>query len=41
MNTLVFDIETVPDTAYGRRLYGLGEASERAVAELMFSQRRA
>ena len=41
MNTLVFDIETVPDTAYGRRLYGLGEASDRAVAELMFSQRRA
>jgi 3'-5' exonuclease len=41
MNTLVFDIETVPDTAYGRRLYGLGEASDKAVAELMFSQRRA
>ena len=25
MNTLVFDIETVPDVALGRRLYGLGD----------------
>jgi 3'-5' exonuclease len=41
MNTLVFDIETVPDTAYGRRLYGLAEASDKDVAELMFTQRRA
>src|ERR1022692_4195437 len=41
MNTLVFDIETVPDTAYGRRLYGLAEASDEDVAEVMFTQRRA
>jgi 3'-5' exonuclease len=41
MNTLVFDIETVPDTAYGRRLYGLAEASDKDVAEVMFAQRRA
>ena len=41
MNTLVFDIETVPDTAYGRRLYGLPDATDKAVAEVMFAQRRA
>jgi 3'-5' exonuclease len=41
MNTLVFDIETVPDAAYGRRLYGLKEASDKDVAEVMFTQRRA
>ena len=41
MNTLVFDIETVPDTAYGRRLYGLPDATDAEVAEVMFMKRRA
>lgn len=40
MNTLVFDIETVPDTAFGRRLYGLDGLSEPQVAEVMFAKRR-
>ncbi len=38
---LVFDIETVPDTAGIRRLYGLGQdVSDKDVAELAFYQRR-
>ena len=41
MNTLVFDIETVPDTAYGRRLHGLPDATDDEVAEVMFAKRRA
>ena len=41
MNTLVFDIETVPDTSYGRRLYGLPDATDAEVAEVMFLKRRA
>jgi predicted PolB exonuclease-like 3'-5' exonuclease len=40
MNTLVFDIETVPDTALGRRLHGLGDLSDEHVAEVMFTKRR-
>ena len=40
MNTLVFDIETVPDTGLGRRLYGLRELSEEHVAQIMFTKRR-
>ena len=40
MNTLVFDIETVPDTNLGRRLYGLHDLSDAHVAEVMFSRRR-
>ncbi len=40
MNTLVFDIETVPDTALGRRLYGLEGLSDEQVGEIMFSKRR-
>jgi predicted PolB exonuclease-like 3'-5' exonuclease len=40
MNILVFDIETVPDTALGRRLYGLHDLSDEQVAEVMFTKRR-
>ncbi len=40
MNTLVFDIETVPDTDLGRRLYGLRELSDEQVARIMFAKRR-
>jgi len=40
MNTLVFDIETVPDTALGRRLYGLKNLSDEQVAQIMFTRRR-
>ncbi len=40
MNTLVFDIETVPDTAFGRRLYGLHDLTEAQVAEVMVTKRR-
>ncbi|MGA2776563.1 MAG: 3'-5' exonuclease [Steroidobacteraceae bacterium] len=40
MNTLVFDIETVPDTALGRRLYDLHDVSDEQVGEIMFAKRR-
>ncbi|GAC1301104.1 MAG: 3'-5' exonuclease [Steroidobacteraceae bacterium] len=40
MNTLVFDIETVPDTDLGRRLYGVAGLSDEDVGKIMFSQRR-
>ncbi|MBS0367260.1 MAG: 3'-5' exonuclease [Proteobacteria bacterium] len=40
MNTLVFDIETVPDVAFGRRLYGLEGLSDDEVAKAMFTLRR-
>jgi predicted PolB exonuclease-like 3'-5' exonuclease len=40
MNTLVFDIETVPDTELGRRLYGLQDLSDEQVAQIMFTKRR-
>jgi predicted PolB exonuclease-like 3'-5' exonuclease len=40
MNTLVFDIETVPDTDLGRRLYGLEGLSDAQVAQIMFTKRR-
>jgi 3'-5' exonuclease len=40
MNTLVFDIETVPDTDLGRRLYDLKELSDEQVAQIMFTKRR-
>lgn len=41
MNTLIFDIETVPDVALGRQLYGLQGLDEAAVAKAMFARRRA
>ena len=40
MNTLVFDIETVPDVALGRRLYGLDGLADEQVAKAMFALRR-
>ncbi len=40
MNTLVFDIETVPDVELGRRLYDLGDLSDADVATVMFTKQR-
>jgi len=40
VNTLIFDIETVPDTDLGRRLYGLRDLSDEQVATVMFGKRR-
>jgi len=40
MNTLVFDIETVPDVALGRRLHGLAGLADEQVAKAMFALRR-
>ena len=41
MNILVFDIETVPDVDFGRRLYTLEGLDDAAVAKAMFAQQRA
>lgn len=40
MNTLIFDVETVPDVAGGRRLYGLEGLDDAAAAEALFKLRR-
>jgi hypothetical protein len=40
MNVLVFDIETIPDIASGRRLHGLDGMSDQDVASAMFHMRR-
>jgi 3'-5' exonuclease len=40
MNTLVFDIETVPDVQLGRRLHGLEGLEDAQVAKAMFALRR-
>jgi predicted PolB exonuclease-like 3'-5' exonuclease len=40
MTTLVFDIETVPDTDLGRRLYDLHDLSDEQVGQIMFTKRR-
>ena len=40
MNTLVFDIETVPDVEAGCRLFGLEGLSEKHIGEIMFQKRR-
>ena len=40
MNTLVFDIETVPDVELGRKLYELGDLSDADVATVMFTKQR-
>lgn len=40
VNVLAFDIETVPDTEGGRRVYGLDELSDAEVAQIMFTKRR-
>ncbi len=40
MNTLVFDIETVPDVELGRRLYDVEDLDDAAVAKIMFFKQR-
>jgi len=40
VNVLVFDIETIPDTALGRRLHGLDGLTDEQVARAMFTLRR-
>ena len=40
MNILVFDIETIPDTALGRRSFGLDGLSDEQVAKAMFARQR-
>ncbi|HWW81440.1 MAG TPA: hypothetical protein VNY82_17710, partial [Steroidobacteraceae bacterium] len=40
MNCLVFDIETIPDIALGRRLHDLGDLPDEQVAKAMFALRR-
>lgn len=39
MNVLVFDIETIPDTATGEKLYGLEGLSPQEIGQAMFAQR--
>jgi predicted PolB exonuclease-like 3'-5' exonuclease len=40
MHVLVFDVETVPDTDLGRRLFDLHDLSDGDVAKVMFTHRR-
>lgn len=40
MNTLVFDIETVPDVELGRRIYDLEGLDDEAVAKVMFFKQK-
>jgi predicted PolB exonuclease-like 3'-5' exonuclease len=40
VNTLVFDIETVPDIELGRRLLGIHDLDDAAVAAAMFAKQR-
>jgi len=40
MNVLAFDIETIPDVDTGRRLYDLGDLSDKDVGRAMFAIRR-
>jgi predicted PolB exonuclease-like 3'-5' exonuclease len=40
VNTLVFDIESVPDTELGRRLYNLGDLDDASVARVMFFKQK-
>lgn len=40
MNILAFDIETIPDVATGRKLYGLEGLSDKETAQAMFARRR-
>jgi len=40
MTVLVFDIETIPDVAAGRKLYELNNLNDNEVAEAMFAIRR-
>ena len=40
MNTLVFDIETIPDVQLGRRLYGVDDLDDDSVAKIMLFKQR-
>ena len=40
MNVFVFDIETIPDVAGGRRVFDLGGLSDKDAANAMFNLRR-
>jgi predicted PolB exonuclease-like 3'-5' exonuclease len=40
LNILVFDIETVPDVQLGRRLYGVPDLDDAAVAKVMFFKQK-
>ena len=40
MSILVFDIETIPDVAAGRQLYGLDGLSEQDTGKAMFALRK-
>ena len=40
MNTLVFDIETIPDVEFGRRLYDAASLDDASVAKIMFFKQR-
>ena len=40
VNTLVFDIETVPDVELGRRLHGVEDLDDDSVAKIMFFKQR-
>jgi len=40
MNILAFDIETIPDTSGGRKIYDLNDLTDAEVATAMFNKRR-
>jgi len=40
LNTLVFDIETIPDTELGRRLYDVADLDDESVAKIMFFKQK-
>ncbi len=40
MHCLIFDIETVPDVAFGRRTLGLEGIEDKHIAQIMFQRRR-
>ncbi len=40
MNTLVFDVETIPDVEFGRRLHGVEDLDDDSVARIMFFKQR-
>lgn len=40
MNTLTFDIETVPDVEFGRRLYDVADLDDASVARIMFFKQK-
>ncbi|MGH8184929.1 MAG: 3'-5' exonuclease [Steroidobacteraceae bacterium] len=40
MTVFVFDIETIPDVELGRRIYGLGDLSDKQVGYVMQAKRR-